>query len=281
MKKDITKQSEEITPQPKQARRELFGSGVAAASMMFGLVAAACSDDDDNTTAPSPDGGRSDAGGNPVIKDGGMDGGSLDATVPVNPDSGVGTDNDIAPLKTLQGAEFLAIAAYTAGAQLLDAAIAANTDPLVSLAAGVKAIALHFQSQHALHAAALGEAITALGGVPVVQSTVVFTPPPELVAKPTVLNVLKFAASAERGAATAYNAVLATFEAASNRFLATIIEGDESQHFIVLTALVAGLASAGPNLGATTIAQVVPDAFVRTHGSSAGLDSFPVDYFAA
>src|SRR4030095_9404306 len=98
-----------------------------------------------------------------------------------------------------------------------------------------------------------------------------FEPPAELVAAPTIGNVLKFACGAERAAAVAYNQVLAGLEDAKLRFLASSIEGDESQHFIVLAALVLGLADPGPNLSTDTAVDVVPEAFVSKVGDAPGL----------
>ena len=66
---------------------------------------------------------------------------------------------------------------------------------------------------------------------------------------------------------------------AHRRFLAAAIEGDEAQHFIVLTALIAGLAAPGANLSSDTASDVVPQAFAFTVGSEGGLEVSPPDYF--
>src|SRR6185436_7448943 len=107
-------------------------------------------------------------------------------------------------------------------------------------------------------------AITDLGGTPVTEEDAAktFTPPKELLANPSITNVLKFATSAERAAAVGYNAVLAGFESAKLRFLAASIEGDESQHFIVLAALVLGLAAPTAALTVDRAEDVVREAFV-------------------
>ena len=125
------------------------------------------------------------------------------------------------------------------------------------------------------------EAIEQLGGTPVVESEIAaaFKPPQGLVANPSISNVLKFATAAERGAAVAYNQVLAGLEAAKRRQLASAIEGDESQHFIVLAALVLGLAAPGPKLNSDSADDVVPEAFATSVGDYAGLDASPPDYF--
>jgi rubrerythrin len=92
--------------------------------------------------------------------------------------------------------------------------------------------------------------------------------------------VLKFAAGAERDATVAYNQVLAGLESAKLRFLASAIEGDESQHFIVLAALILGLAAPTSKLDQSKVGDVVPEAFVTTVGQTDGLDKSPPDYFA-
>jgi len=265
-------------------KREL--SGVLAATL--GLVAIACGgdDDDDDTTGT---GGTSSEGGAPSGTAGKTSiagkTGSGDAGMPTTGEGGVGGAGpepsiDIEPLNALLQAEYNAITAYTAGAGLIGAA--PDTDPLFGLADVITQIAVDFQSQHRLHAEALVEHIEALGGTPVVEEDVAaaFEPPQTLVDNPTISNVLKFAAGAERAAAVAYNQVLAGFEDAKHRFLAASIEGDESQHFIVLAALVLGLADPGPNLSLATAADVVPEAFVSTVGDAGGLDTAPADYFA-
>src|SRR5437868_6637195 len=83
-------------------------------------------------------------------------------------------------------------------------------------------------------AAVLVSAINGLRGTPVAASDVAaqFSAPAALIANPTIMNVLKFATGAERNAAVSYNKVLAGLEDAQLRYLATSIEGDESQHFI-------------------------------------------------
>jgi hypothetical protein len=265
-------------------KREL--TGVLAATL--GLVAIACGDDDDGAS-PQTGGSGNKAGsgsgssgksntsqagetnsgdaGSPSMQGEGGAGGA--PNVPV----------DIEPLNALLSAEYNAITAYTAGAGLIGAA--PDTDPLYGLADVITKIAVDIQSQHKLHAAALVEAIEALGGTPVVEDDIAkaFTPPDGLVDNPTITNVLKFAAGAERAAAVAYNQVLAGFEEAQHRFLAAAIEGDETQHFIVLAALVLGLADPGGNLDATTAEDVVPQAFVSKVGDEPGLNAAPADYF--
>ncbi len=288
------------------ARRSLLSSGAAgAAAVLLGMVALGCSDD----TADGA-GGAGGAGGSPAGKAGatgngsaGMGGavgtagggsggqgtagtaggGGMSVTAGSAGTGGAPTtapDADIAPLNALLTAEYNAITAYTAGAMLIGAA--ATTDKLYALRAVITDVAVKIQSEHKLHAAALVAAINSLSGTPVKEADVAaaFKPPAALVANPTISNVLKFAASAERGAAVAYNQVLAGMEDAKFRFLASSIEGDETQHFIVLAALVLGLADPGPKLNETTASVVVPEAFVSTIGTEPGLDKGVPDYFA-
>jgi Ferritin-like domain len=266
------KDQKNVSGKNKAPRRDLLGSGaLAAVGVLFGALAAACGDDDDETSPPA-------------TGDGGPDGStrSLDAGADTGVaivDAGV-LDNDLAPLNALLSAEYAAITAYDAGAGLILGA--PTTDALYALREVIKDIAVDIQSQHKLHAAALVGSIRGLGGTPVLQSEIAakFAPPAGLVANPTIINVLKFAAGAERNAAVSYNKVLAGLEDAKLRYLATAIEGDESQHFIVLAALVLGLAAPGPNLSSQRAGDVVPQAFVRSVGEVPGLEKAPPNYFS-
>jgi ferritin-like protein len=230
-------------------RRTLVGGGVAvaASAVLGGLVAvAACSDSAATTSS------------------------AAQST----------TDADIDPLNALLTAEYDAIAAYSAGASLIMKA--PDSDPLYAMRDVIVKVALDFQSHHELHAEALEEAIKDLKGTPVDEAKTqdAFKPPAALVDNPSIMNVLKFAAAAERGATVAYNQALAGMENAKYRLLASSIGGDESQHFIVLAALVLGLAAPGPKLSADTADELVPQAFVATIDEYEGLDKAPPDYFA-
>ncbi|HEX5660133.1 MAG TPA: hypothetical protein VFX59_23215 [Polyangiales bacterium] len=76
----------------------------------------------------------------------------------------------------------------------------------------------------------------------------------------------------------AYNKAVEGLEAAKHRYLASAIEGDESQHFIILAALVLGLADPGPSLTVEKATLLPPKAFVRTVGSQQGLETL-TSYF--
>lgn len=254
----------------KSARRELLGSGaLAAAGALLAGFAAACSDDGDEKPLPAtPDGGLDS--GTPTLDAG-------DAAAPV--DAGGAVDPDVVTLNALLSAEYNAIAAYGAGAPLVTNA--ATSDPLYALRATIVAIATNIRSQHQLHAAALADAIRALGGIPIAESSVTFTPPAGLLANPTITNILKFATGAERSAAVAYNQAVEKLEAAKHRYIASAIEGDEAQHFIILAALVLGLADPGPKLSEATASQLPPRAFVRTVGAQPGLETLSAYYPAS
>jgi hypothetical protein len=301
---DETTPVEASSKRAEPARRQLLGSGaVGAAAVVLGMVAVACGSDDDSSSGGGGAGGSGGKGGaNGVGGKGGataggasgkgeagaaVGGGDSAGAAGAAGSAGMGEggaanvpDADIDPLNALLSAEYNAITAYTAGAGLIGSAKAA--DPLYALREVITDIAVSIQAQHKLHAAALVDAIIGLQGTAVKEADIAakFTAPAALVANPTISNVLKFAASAERGAAVAYNQVLAGLEDAKLRFLASAIEGDESQHFIVLAALVLGLAAPGPNLSTTTAAEVIPEAFVSTVGTQKGLDSGVPDYFA-
>jgi hypothetical protein len=286
-----------------ETRRKVLGSGagLAAAAALGGLITLACGDDDDPMPSGQPGGtgGGGSGGRGGSAGTGGGTGGTGGSTGGTGGSTGgsagtggmagtagtggmpdAGADADIVPLNALLSAEYTAVAAYTAGAGLI--MNAPMTDPLYALRQVIVDVAVSIQSQHKLHAKALVDAIVGLKGTPVVESEVAmkFKAPPELVANPSITNVLKFAAGAERGAAVAYNQVLAGLESAQLRFLASSIEGDETQHFIVIAALVLGLAAPGPMLSSTTANKVVPTAFVYTVGTDKGLNEMPPDYFA-
>lgn len=266
------KNTDKTPSEPQQTapdpRRELLRGGIATlTALALGGVVAACSDDDKDPAG-------SDAGSNGG-KDAGT-GGNKDAGTATDA-GGTRADADVTPLNALLTAEYTAIAAYQAGAGLIEAAPA--SDALASLKDVIIALATDILTQHTAHAAALVSTIEELGGAPVEKDSITFTPPKELADKPTILNVLKFAAGAERGAAVAYNQTLATLEAASTRYLAGAIEGDETQHFIVLTALIAGLVQPGSNLSVDSADDVFPSPFVSKVGATDGLESIP-NYFA-
>lgn len=177
-----------------------------------------------------------------------------------------GTNPDIANLNALLSAEYKAIDAYTQGAGVLKA----DSSDLGKL---VLAVAVEFQSDHKAHAALLDHTISALGGTPTTAADNKFTLPTGFKASTT--NVMKLACNAERAAAVAYNQVLKSLTTKNNRFIAAAIEGDETQHYVVLAALIEGLVTPTASLTATSNAdKVVPQSFVSATtdlGGGAGL----------
>lgn len=276
-------------------RRNLMGAGLAA---LVGFVVAAC--DDDEQLGPAPGGsagtnaagtGGSNAGsggdagssagtGGTAAGTGGTSGGTAGSAGSTAGSAGAAgstavVDADVATLNALLTAEYQAITAYSKGASILMAP--KDDDPLKGLAPTILATAGAFLAQHKLHAEALVEQITALNGTPVSEADVaeafVGNPSADLLAllgNTTILNLLKFAAKAELGAAIAYTDVVASLEAAKTRLLATSIGGDESQHFIVLAALALGLATPTAALTPENAGGAVPAAFVAKLG-----DKFP------
>ena len=179
-----------------------------------------------------------------------------------------GMDADIANLNALLVAEYKAIDAYTQGAGVLTA----DTSDLGKL---VLAVAVEFQKDHKEHAALLDKTIKALGGVPVTEAANKFTLPTGF--KASTANVMKLACNEERKAAIAYNQVLKGLKTKNNRFIAAAIQGDETQHYVVLVTLIEGLAVPTANLTASMNAdKVVPQAFVSATtdlGGGSGLQS--------
>ena len=179
-------------------------------------------------------------------------------------DPPAGPHPDIIPLNALRAAELNAIATYTAGVGILTSP--PMGDPQAANAIVLLTIANNWKTQHTTHAAQLATAIRALGGTPVPDTSGSFTPPTGFI--PSVTNVLKLACNAEKAAAIAYNATQASLTAATSRFLAATIEGDESQHFIVLYTILSGVAAPNPANIIAGIADVVPKTFVANVGGS-------------
>ena len=137
---------------------------------------------------------------------------------------------DIGPLNNLLAAEYGAIVAYNAGIPILE--MPPVGDPLAANGPALSVIATAWRAQHREHAAQLVTAITAIGGTPVVESTITFTAPTGFT--PSVRNVMVLACNAEKAAAIAYNQSVKTMSSASSRYIAGNIEGAETQHFLSL-----------------------------------------------
>lgn len=133
--------------------------------------------------------------------------------------SGKGAESDLRILNTALGAELEAIAAYQVGAEsgLLQKA--------------VLDLAVSFQGHHKQHAELLSNTITKLGGRPVAAREK-YSFPVETLKNQT--DVLRFAASLEKGAVSAYLGAIPIF---GNRDLAKAagsILGDEAMHWAIL-----------------------------------------------
>ena len=89
----------------------------------------------------------------------------------------------------------------------------------------------------------------------------------------SVLNVLKLAANAEKAASIAYNMTVQALMQPNHRVIASAIEGDETQHFMVLYAILKGVAAPGPMIGSVEL--IVPTSFVTTIDTYPGLETVP------
>ncbi|HET9929388.1 MAG TPA: hypothetical protein VFQ35_01820, partial [Polyangiaceae bacterium] len=120
-----------------------------------------------------------------------------------------------------------------------------------------------------------------LGAAPTPEATVVasFAPPAGLIANTSITNALKFVATSERQAAVRTNQTLASIAAPELRALASSIEGMQTQHFVLLAALVTGVVAPGPTLDKTRASALFPSTLVLSHASHAGLDQAPPDYY--
>lgn len=126
---------------------------------------------------------------------------------------------DAAILNTALAAELEAVAAYQLGAES------------GLLQAPVKALALRFQGHHREHAEALARAVEKLGGRPVAARSRYDFPVADLQAQ---ADVLRFAATLERGAVSAYLGAVPLFADRALSQVAASILGDEAMHWAVL-----------------------------------------------
>ena len=131
-------------------------------------------------------------------------------------DAGAG---DVRILNTALGAELEAIAAYQVGAEsgLLQ-------KPVLSLA-------VQFQGHHKEHADVLAATVRKLGGKPVAAKSKYSFPVEGL---KTQADVLRFAASLEQGAVSAYLGAVPLFGNRDLSKAAASILGDEAMHWAIL-----------------------------------------------
>ena len=133
--------------------------------------------------------------------------------------SGKSGESDVRILNTALGAELEAIAAYQLGAEsgLLEKP--------------VLALAVTFQGHHKEHADVLAKTIAKLGGKPVSAKDKYSFPTETL---KTQADVLRFAATLEKGAVSAYLGAVPVFGNRDLAKAAASILGDEAMHWAVL-----------------------------------------------
>lgn len=129
------------------------------------------------------------------------------------------TANDVGILNTALGAELEAIAAYQLGA---DSGLLQK--PVLDLA-------VTFQGHHKEHADVLAKTIQKLGGKPV-DAKAKYQFPTDTLKNQT--DVLRFAASLEKGAVSAYLGAVPVFGNRDLAKAAASILGDEAMHWAVL-----------------------------------------------
>ena len=128
-------------------------------------------------------------------------------------------DSDVRILNTALGAELEAIAAYQVGAEsgLLQ-------KPVLDLA-------VTFQGHHREHADVLAKTIAKLGGKPVAAKAKYAFPTETLKSQ---ADVLRFAATLEKGAVSAYLGAVPVFGNRDLAKAAASILGDEAMHWAIL-----------------------------------------------
>ena len=132
---------------------------------------------------------------------------------------GSAVESDIGILNTALAAELEAIAAYQVGAEsgLLQ-------KPVLDLA-------VTFQSHHRAHAGVLASTVEKLGGKAVAAKAKYTFPTDKL---KTQADVLRFAASLEKGAVSAYLGAVPVFDNRDLAKAAASILGDEAMHWAIL-----------------------------------------------
>lgn len=262
---------------PVERRTLVQSSTLAAGAALLGVALAACGGGDKGGSTGTGGTASSGAPGNTA----GAKGGNGNASGGGNGGAGGSgpSDPDADQLNELLENTYLAATAYSAAIGLMTDAVV--TDPLIAERDVFVQLATSIQANHRVHAAMLVDMAKALGASPTSEATVVgtFAPPAGLIANTSITNALKFVASSERQAAVRTNQTLGLIEAPELRALASSIEGMQTQHFILLAALVAGLVSPGPNLDKTRAAAVFPSALVLSHQNHSGLDQAPPDYY--
>jgi len=195
---------------------------------------------------------------------------SRTAHAEVKPEPDADADNDI--LNALLKAEYDAIATYAAGAGI----IAADTATAEATRNLVTDVAVHFQTQHKQHAAALKKMIEANGGEPVEDSGTPSLPTSFPATTAGTTEVMKLAADKEKQAAIAYADVMKSVSTTTAAKLVAAIGAVETQHFVVLYLLIEGLIQP-TDATAATPTLVVPAAFILNVGASrtTNLESFP------
>ena len=132
---------------------------------------------------------------------------------------GKSAESDVRVLNSALGAELEAIAAYQVGAEsgLLQ-------KPVLDLA-------VTFQGHHKEHADVLSKTIVKLGGKPVAAKPKYTFPTEKL---KNQADVLRFAASLEKGAVSAYLGAVPVFDNRDLAKAAASILGDEAMHWAIL-----------------------------------------------
>ena len=130
-----------------------------------------------------------------------------------------GAESDVRILNSALASELEAIAAYQVGAEsgLLQ-------KPVLDLA-------VTFQGHHRAHAAVLAGTVEKLGGKPAVAKAKYTFPVEKL---KTQADVLRFAATLEKGAVSAYLGAVPVFEDRQLARAAASILGDEAMHWAIL-----------------------------------------------
>jgi rubrerythrin len=189
------------------------------------------------------------------------------AKVEPEPDAEADTET----LNALLAAEYDAVATYTAGAGI----VAGDTGTPQAVRDLVTDVAIHFQSQHADHAAALKSMIEDNAGTPVEDSMQATLPASFPATTATTTDVIRLAADKEKQAAYTYAEVMKTISTQAAARLVASIGAVEAQHFVVLYLLAEGIIESN-DVTAMNPELVSPAAFVLDPGDGfSNLENFP------
>lgn len=172
---------------------------------------------------------------------------------------------DVNALNALLRLEYEAQQAYDLANGYLATPSADDPQRVVGMAA--VAMTQRFRAQHGDHATRLTSLVRNFQGMPLSESTVVFTPPTAMGFTRTVANFLRLACNRERTAAVAYVDALKTLSNATAAELVAGIAGVHTQRFIVLYLLLKQAIVPGTMFSESSVGQLFSASLISAEGA--------------